>query len=109
MAKKFCVNFYISKHSPKEAKKKFGVESDFYVIDITKIIRELDYEIQNLSPESEFIINHSIHNKITQGIYSMKCDGILVCYRNITTDFIKNLEEFLDEFQENIEYTIHQI
>jgi hypothetical protein len=62
------VNFYISKHSPKEVKKRSGLELDFYIIDITKIIREMGYETQNLSPELEFIINHSIRSKIAQGI-----------------------------------------
>jgi hypothetical protein len=109
MTQKFRVNFYISKHSPKEVKKRSGLELDFYIVDITKIIREMGYETQNLSPESEFIINHSIRSKIAQGIYSTKCDSILVCYRNVTPDFVKNLEEFLDEFQESLEYTIHRI
>lgn len=109
MRQKLSVNFYISKHSPKEVKKRSVLESDFYIIDITKIIRDMGYEINNLTPESEFIINHSIRNKITQGIYSTKCDSILVCYRNVTPDFVKNLEEFLDEFSEALDYTIHTI
>jgi hypothetical protein len=109
MRQKFNVNFYISKHSPKEVKKRSGLECDFFIIDITKIIRDMGYEIDNLSPESEFIINHSIRNKITRGIYSTKCDSILVCYRNMTPDFIKNLEDFLDEFSETLEYAIHRL
>jgi hypothetical protein len=109
MVKRSSVNFYISKNSPKEARKRSNLESDFYVIDITKIIRDLGYEISNLSPESEFILNHSIRSKITQGIYSTKCDSILVCYRNMPSNFRENLEDFLEEFQEPIEYTIHSL
>lgn len=109
MGKRTIVNFYISKHSPKEARKRSCSESDFFVIDITKIIRDLGYEITNLTPESEFILNHSIRSKITQGIYSTKCDSILVCYRNMPTDFRENLEEFLEEFTETIDYTIHSL
>ena len=109
MRKKIIVNFYISKHSPKEARKRSNFGCDFYVIDITKIIRDLGYEVNNLAPESEFILNHSIRNKITQGIYSTKCDSILVCYRNMPSDFKDNLEEFLDEFSETIDYSIHNL
>ena len=109
MGKKTIVNFYISKHSPKEARKRSCSDGDFFVIDITKIIRDLGYEIANLTPESEFILNHSIRSKITQGIYSTKCDSILVCYRNMPTDFRENLEEFLEEFTETIDYTIHSL
>ena len=88
---------------------KFNFSCDFYVIDITKIIRDLGYETINLNPESEFILNHSIRNKITQGIYSTKCDSILVCYRNMPPDFKSNLEEFLEEFPETIDYAIHNL
>jgi len=109
MTNKLVVKFYLSKYSPKEAKKRSTVGSDFFVVDISKIIRELGYDMENLSVESEFVINYTIRKKITQGIYSTKCDSILVCYRNVTPDFVKNLEEFLDEFQESLEYTIHRI
>jgi hypothetical protein len=109
MSQKFLVNFYISKHSPKEVKKRTNIDSNYYIIDISKIIRDMGYEIQNLSPESEFVINHSIQSKIVQGIYSTKCDSILVCYRSMSPDFIENLEDFLDEFPEDIEYTIRRL
>jgi len=109
MDKRIIVNFYISKHSPKEARKRSNFCGDFFVIDITKIIRDLGYEITNLSPESEFILNHSIRSKITQGIYSTKCDSILLCYRNMPTNFKDNLEDFLSEFTDTIDYTIHSL
>jgi len=103
------VNFYISKCSPKEAKKRAIGGSDFYVVDISKIIRELGYETDNLAVESEFIINYTIRKKILQGIYSTKCDGILVCYKNLSQDFVGNLENFLEEYPEAFEYTIHSL
>lgn len=109
MSGKISVDFYISKHSPKEAKKRAISDLDFYVIDITKIIRDLGYEVDCLTPESEFILNHSIRSKILQGIYSTKCDGILVCYRNMPNNFRGNLEEFLDEISDPIEYTIRSL
>ena len=109
MDKRINVNFYISKHSPKEARKRSIFSCDFYVIDITKIIRDLGYETVNLNPESEFILNHSIRNKITQGIYSNKSDSILVCYRNMPPDFKSNLGEFLEDFSETIDYAIHDL
>jgi hypothetical protein len=109
MSKKITVNFYISKHSPKEARKRPNFDCDFYIIDISKIIRDLGYEVDNLTPESEFILNHSIRSKITQGIYSTKCDSILVCYRNMPSGFTENLEEFLEDFTETIEYSIHHL
>jgi hypothetical protein len=103
------VNFYLSKYSPKEAKKRSTVGSDFYVVDISKIIRDLGYELDNLTVESEFVINYTIRKKILQGIYSTKCDGILVCYKNINQDFIENLENLLDEHPEEIQYAIHDL
>lgn len=103
------VNFYLSKYSPKEAKKRSTIGSDFYVVDISKIIRDLGYELDNLTRESEFVINYTIRKKILQGIYSTKCDGILVCYKNINQDFIENLENLLDEHPEEIQYTIHDL
>ena len=103
------VNFYLSKYSPKEAKKRSTVGSDFYVVDIAKIIRDLGYELDNLTRESEFVINYTIRKKILQGIYSTKCDGILVCYKNINQDFTENLENLLDEHPEEIQYTIHDL
>jgi hypothetical protein len=103
------VNFYLSKYSPKEAKKRSTIGSDFYVVDISKIIRDLGYELDNLTRESEFVINYTIRKKILQGIYSTKCDGILVCYKNINQDFIENLENLLDEHHEEIQYAIHDL
>ncbi len=103
------VNFYLSKYSPKEAKKRSTIGSDFYVVDISKIIRDLGYELDNLTRESEFVINYTIRKKILQGIYSTKCDGILVCYKNINQDFIENLENLLDEHPEEIQYAIHNL
>lgn len=109
MQSKNMINFYISRYSPKEAKKRAVDGSDFYVVDISKIIRELGYETENLSNESEFIINYTIRKKILQGIYSTKCDGILVCYKNISQDFLDNLEIFLEEHSEEFEYAIHNL
>jgi len=103
------VKIYLSKYSPKEAKKRSTVGSDFYVVDISKIIRDLGYELDNLTRESEFVINYTIRKKILQGIYSTKCDGILVCYKNINQDFIENLENLLDEHPEEIQYAIHNL
>ena len=109
MQSKTKVNFHISKYSPKEAKKRAIDGCDFYVVDISKIIRELGYETENLSDESEFIINYTIRKKILQGIYSTKCEGILVCYKNISQEFIENLEIFLEEHTEILEYTISDL
>lgn len=100
------INFYISRYSPKEAKKRSTHGSDFYVVDIAKIIRELGYSTDELSVESEFIINYTIRKKIIQGIYSTKCDGILVCYKNISPNFVENLEVLLEEYSEEFEYAI---
>lgn len=108
MSRKTTVNFYISSHSPKEARKRSYLECDFYVVDISKIIRELGYDVDILSKESEFIINYTIRKKIVQGIYSTKCDSILVCYRNLPDEFTENLETFLTELPE-VEYTIHSL
>lgn len=109
MQPKVKLNFYLSKFSPKEAKKRASLGCDFFVVDISKIIRELGYELENLSKESEFIINFTIRRKILQGIYSTKCDGILVCYKGLNRDFVSNLEEFLDEQEGGLEYTIKSI
>ena len=109
MQQSIKVDFYVTKYSPKEAKKRSTRGSDFYVVDISKIIRDLGYETDNLSRESEFIINYTIRKKILQGIYSTKCDGILVCYKNLGEDFIENLENFLIEHNEEIQYTIQDL
>ena len=100
------VNFYISKYSPKEAKKRAIGGSDFYVVDISKIIRELGYETDNLAVESEFIINYTIRKKILQGIYSTKSNGILVVHKNISDSFKENLEHFLSDMEGEVSYTI---
>jgi hypothetical protein len=109
MQSKIKAKFYISKHSPKESKKRIELDCDFYVVDISKIIKDLGYEAGILSKESEFIINFTIKRKILQGIYSTKCDGILVCYKGIDKDFLNNLENFLEEQGESVEYTIESI
>jgi hypothetical protein len=109
MNSKPIVKFYLSRYSPKEAKKRSTVGSDFFVVDISKIIRELDYDMENLTVESEFVINYTIRKKIVQGIYSTKCDGILVCYKGMTDDFLENLETFLEEHSEEIEYYIQNL
>jgi hypothetical protein len=109
MEKVIKVIFYLSKYSPKESKKRSPVGSDFYIVDITKLIKDLGYELDNLTNESEFIINYTIRKKITQGIYSTKSDGILVCYKSLNDDFVENLEDFLDESETTIEYTIHNL
>jgi hypothetical protein len=109
MQSKTKINFHISRYSPKEAKKRAIDGCDFYVVDISKIIRELGYETENLSDESEFIINYTIRKKILQGIYSTKCDGILVCYKNISPDFVENLEILLEEYSEEFEFAISDL
>ena len=109
MPKRIEVNFYISKKPPKEARKKAQSDyrvSEFYIVDISKIIRELGYEVESVTKESEFIINYTIRKKIFQGIYSTKCDSILVCYKNLPSDFVQSLEKILDEIEDPIEYTI---
>ena len=103
------VKNYLSKYSPKEAKKRSTVGSDFYVVDISKIIRDLGYELDNLTRESEFVINYSVQKKITQGIYSTKCSGILVVHKNISESFVENLEHFLEDLRGEISYTIQSL
>jgi hypothetical protein len=110
MPNKPKVNIYISKSSSKEAKKKLHLdECDFYIVDISKIIRDLGYETDKLTTESEFILNYTIRKKIIHGIYTTKCDSMLVCYRNSTPEFVDNLEDFFTELTENVEYTIHHL
>jgi hypothetical protein len=109
MGKNTIANIYISKYSPKEAKKRSCLDCDFYIVDISKIIRDLGYEIDDLTSESEFILNYTIRKKIIHGIYSTKCDSILVCYRNATPEFVENLDNFLGELSGSVEYTIHEL
>lgn len=95
------VRFVLTRCSVKEAKKKFCSDADFYIVDIGKIIRDLGYDTSFLSRESEFIINYSVQKKILQGIYSTRCNDILVVYKNISDDFVDNLKEFLDSQSED--------
>lgn len=95
------VRFVLTRCSVKEAKKKFCSDADFYIVDIGKIIRDLGYDTSFLSRESEFIINYSVQKKILQGIYSTRCNDILVVYKNISDDFVDNLKEFLDSQAED--------
>jgi hypothetical protein len=97
--------FYISKYSPKESKKRIEEISDLYIVDISKIIKDLGYDTKSLSIQSEFILNYSIHKKIIYGIYNSKCEGILICYRGNSPDFIENLMSLIEELQEPIEYS----
>ena len=109
MQSKIKANFYTTRYSPKEAKKKYSGEQSLYVVDISKIIRDLGYTTEIINRESEFIINYTIRKKIIQGTYSTKCEGILVCYKNISQEFIENLEIFLEEHTEILEYTISDL
>ena len=85
------VIFYISNYSPKESKKRIEDISDLYIVDISKIIKDLGYDLTNLTVQSEFIVNYSIHKKILHGIYNSKCEGILICYRGNSPEFSDNL------------------
>ena len=102
------VKFFLAECSIKEAKKKY-CSGDLFIIDIGKIIKDLGYDVSCLTRESEFVINYSIQKKITQGIYSTKCNGILVVYRNISDSFVQNLEIFLNEMEEEIAYSIQTL
>jgi hypothetical protein len=101
--------FYISKYTPKESKKRIEDPLDLYIVDISKIIKDLGYDTKNLSLQSEFILNYSIHKKIIHGIYNSKCEGILICYRGNSPDFVDNLISFIEELQEPIEYSFNFI
>lgn len=110
MSKKNKINFYISKSSPKETRKKIDIDlSNFYIVDISKIIRDLGYSTDKLTSESEFILNYTISKKISHGIYSVKCDSMLICYKNYSQEFLENLENFILELAEDLEYTIHHM
>ena len=106
MQSKIKANFYTTRYSPKEAKKKYSGEQSLYVVDISKIIRDLGYTTEIINRESEFIINYTIRKKIIQGIYSTRNSDILVVYKNISEDFVENLKEFLNEKQEDFGYII---
>lgn len=101
--------FYISKYSPKESKRRIESILDLYIVDISKIIKDLGYDLKNLSVQSEFILNYSIHKKIVHGIYNSKCEGILICYRGNSPDFVDNLISFIEELQDPIEYSFNFI
>ena len=99
------VNFFLANCSLREAKKNHFL-SDFFVVDIGKIIKDLGYDTSDLSKESEFVINYLIQKKITQGIYSTKYNGILVVYKGISESFVENLEHFLENMKDDVTYTI---
>lgn len=101
--------FYISRYSPKESKRRIESILDLYIVDISKIIKDLGYDLKNLSVQSEFILNYSIHKKIVHGIYNSKCEGILICYRGNSPDFVDNLISFIEELQDPIEYSFNFI
>ena len=99
--------FVLTSRSLKEAKRKYCSDKTYYIVDIGKIIRELGYDTDELSPESEFVINYAVQKKITQGIYSTRCNDLLVVYKNISKKFAENLEYFLcEEMEEEFEFTI---
>ncbi len=101
------ISFLLTQMSLKEAKRKYCSDKTYYIVDIGKIIRELGYDIDSLSPESEFVINYAVQKKITQGIYSTRCNDILVVYKNISKRFSENLEYFLtEEMEEEFEFII---
>ena len=98
------LNFLVTDQNLKDAKKKIGPK-DLYVVDITKIIKELGYDVDNLSIESEFVINFSVMKKIQQGIYNTKSKDILVINKEMSDGFLEGLQFFLDGFGE-IDYEI---
>lgn len=100
------LEFIICSASLKEAKRKFCVQKNYFIVDIGKIIRELGYDTKYLSAESEFIINHSIQKKISQGIYNTKNEGILIIHKNTSTDFVENLKIFLETLGEDFSFEI---
>jgi hypothetical protein len=103
---KLQLKFLITCYSLKEAKKKLGKDRDIYVIDITKIVKDLGYDLTSLSQESEFVINFSIRKKISQGIYNTKSDEILVIHKGMNNNFIEGLESYLEEYSDEVEYVI---
>ena len=100
------IRFFLAECSLKEAKKKYCSDEYLYIVDIGKIIKDLGYDLNSLSRESEFVINYSVQKKITQGIYSTKCNGILVVHKNISKSFRENLEHFLSDMEGEVSYTI---
>jgi hypothetical protein len=101
------VRFILTSKSLKEAKRKYCDTKSFYIVDIGKIIRDLGYDVNSLTIESEFVINYAVQKKITHGIYSTRCQDILVVYKNISEKFADNLEYFLsEEIEEVLKFTI---
>lgn len=94
------INFHLADCSLKEAKKRYCQDVNFYIVDISKIIKDLGYDIEKLLPESEFVINYSIQKKIRQGIYSTRSNDILITYKNLGGSFMYNLRDYLDDFNE---------
>ena len=103
------VKFFLAECSIKEAKKRYCPSGDLFVVDIGKIIKDLGYDTDSLTRESEFVINYSVQKKITQGIYSTKCNGILIVHKSISDSFVENLKYFLQDLGEEISYTIHSL
>lgn len=100
------LEFIVCSASLKEAKRKFCVQKDYYIVDIGKIIRELGYDTKSLTKESEFIINYSIQKKITQGIYNTKNEGILIIHKNTSSDFVENLKNFLEDLDDDFSFDV---
>lgn len=108
MEAKFIIKIHITEKTIRDVKKKLPNIS-FYVIDILKIIKDLEYDIDNLSPASEFILNNTIHNKIYHGINSKKYTNILISYKDMKETFEDNLRSFLDEIDDLNIYIIEFI
>lgn len=98
------INFYLTRRPIKEVKKKYCKDNIFYVVDVDKIISDLGYNLSNLTPESEFVIDYSIRKKISQGIRSTRSNEVLIVYGGIKEDFIGNLEDFLYEESKEVEF-----
>lgn len=103
------IKIFLAKCSAKEAKKKFDGGIDLPIIDIGKIIRDLGYDKPNLSKESEFIINYTIQRKIDQGIYNTKNNTIMIVNKNLSNDFISNLNSFLLKYENEFEFSIEML
>lgn len=101
--------FFLAKCSVKEAKRRFLGCADLYIVDIGKVIRDLGYSNQNLTKESEFIINYTVRRKIDQGIYNTKNNTILILHKNISPDFVENLDSFLREYGDEFEFDIEMV
>ena len=100
------IKFYLAGCPLKEAKKKYCTNKDLFIIDILKIIRDHGYDPNDLTKESEFLINYSITKKIKQGIYNTKHNGILLVNKKISQTFVENLKHFLQDLNREIIYEI---